>query len=56
VIALTLKPPSAGIATLSHPEPGFYASGMKGNGRRSDFLIRTGLEQVQTVPDALERA
>jgi threonine dehydrogenase-like Zn-dependent dehydrogenase len=51
-----LKAPTAGAETLSHPEPGFYTLGMKSYGRRSDFLIRTGLEQVQTVLDAVERA
>lgn len=52
-----LKTPSAGgVETLSHPEPGFYTLGMKSYGRRSDFLIRTGCEQVQTVLDGVERA
>jgi hypothetical protein len=51
-----LKSPATGAETLSHPEPGFYTLGMKSYGRRSDFLIRTGLEQVQTVLDAVERA
>lgn len=48
-----LKAPTAGAETLSHPEPGFYTLGMKSYGRRSDFLIRMGLEQVQTVLDAV---
>jgi threonine dehydrogenase-like Zn-dependent dehydrogenase len=48
-----LTAPSGGVEALSHPEPGFYALGMKSYGRRSDFLIRTGLEQVQTVLDAV---
>jgi threonine dehydrogenase-like Zn-dependent dehydrogenase len=51
-----LKAPVTGAETLSHPEPGFFTLGMKSYGRRSDFLIRTGLEQVRTVLDALERA
>ena len=51
-----LKAPVTGAETLSHPEPGFYTLGIKSYGRRSDFLIRTGLEQVRTVLDALERA
>lgn len=51
-----LKTPAAGAETLAHPEPGFYTLGMKSYGRRSDFLIRTGLKQVQTVLDAVERA
>jgi hypothetical protein len=51
-----LKMPAAGAETLAHPEPGFYTLGMKSYGRRSDFLIRTGLEQVQTILDAVERA
>jgi len=49
---LKTPPASAGAETLAHPEPGFYTLGMKSYGRRSDFLIRTGLEQVQTVLDA----
>jgi hypothetical protein len=48
-----LKAPTGGAETLSHPEPGFYTLGMKSYGRRSDFLIRTGLEQVQTVLDTV---
>ena len=50
-----LKTPVTGAETLSHPEPGFYTLGMKSYGRRSDFLIRAGLQQVRTILDAIER-
>ena len=35
--------------TLSHPEPGFFSAGHKSYGRRSDFLLQTGIEQVRDI-------
>ncbi len=35
--------------TLRNPEPGFFVIGQKSYGRRSDFLLRVGLEQVRDV-------
>ncbi len=35
--------------TLGHPEPGFFSAGHKSYGRRSDFLLRTGIEQVRDI-------
>lgn len=46
---------SFGVDTLRHPEPGYFALGMKSYGRSSDFLIRTGYEQVTAVMKALEQ-
>ncbi len=43
-----------GPETLEHPEPGYFVLGMKSYGRTTDFLIRTGLEQIETVLDLLE--
>ncbi len=48
-----LKTPAVGAATLAHPEPGFYTLGIKSFGRRSDFLLRAGFDQVRTVLDTL---
>lgn len=42
-----------GAETLGHPEPGYFALGMKSYGRTPDFLIRTGREQIASVLDAL---
>jgi thioredoxin reductase len=50
-----LKAPVAGVEMLAHPEPGFFTLGIKSYGRRSDFLIRTGRKQVQTVLDSLQQ-
>jgi thioredoxin reductase len=44
-----LKTPAFGIDMLRHPEPGFFTLGMKSYGRASNFLLRTGYEQVETV-------
>ncbi len=44
-----------GVDALRHPEPGYFALGMKSYGRASDFLIRTGYEQVTSVFDWLEQ-
>jgi hypothetical protein len=41
--------PSQGPATLKNPEPNFYILGMKSYGRASNFLMRTGFEQVRDV-------
>jgi thioredoxin reductase len=38
-----------GAQTLKHPEPNFYILGMKSYGRSSNFLLRTGFEQVREV-------
>ena len=35
--------------TLGHPEPGFFSAGHKSYGRRSDFLLRTGIEQIRDI-------
>ncbi len=45
-----------GPETLEHPEPGYFVLGMKSYGRTTDFLIRTGLEQIETVLNLLEAA
>lgn len=45
--------PPHGAAELAHPEPGFYAVGMKSYGRAPTFLMRTGYEQVRSVVCAL---
>ena len=38
---------------LKTPEPGFFVLGAKSYGRRSNFLLRAGLEQVAAVFDEL---
>jgi hypothetical protein len=38
---------------LSHPEPGFYAVGVKSYGRAPTFLMATGYEQVRSIAAAL---
>jgi hypothetical protein len=40
---------SLGPETLKNPEPGFFILGLKSYGRRSDFLMRVGWEQVEEV-------
>ena len=40
---------SLGADTLKNPEPGFFILGIKSYGRRSDFLMRVGWEQVDEV-------
>ena len=35
--------------TLLNPEPGYYIAGHKSYGRRSDFLLQTGIEQVRDI-------
>ena len=41
--------PPHGEAELAHPEPGYYAVGMKSYGRAPTFLMLTGYEQVRSV-------
>ncbi|WP_319463745.1 FAD-dependent oxidoreductase [Micromonospora sp. RTP1Z1] len=45
--------PSHGVDQLAHPEPGYYAVGMKSYGRAPTFLMATGYEQVRSVAAAL---
>ena len=42
-----------GHETLSHPEPGYVAVGIKSYGRAPTFLTLTGFEQVRSVVAAL---
>ena len=42
-----------GPQTLRSPEPGFFVLGSKSYGRRSDFLLRTGHQQVRDVIEHL---
>jgi hypothetical protein len=44
-----LSIPSQGAETLRNPEPGFFILGAKSYGRNSQFLLRTGFEQVRDV-------
>jgi thioredoxin reductase len=41
--------PPHGYKELSHPEPGYYAVGVKSYGRAPTFLMATGYEQVRSV-------
>jgi len=41
--------PAHGQEELAHPEPGYYAVGMKSYGRAPTFLMATGYEQVRSV-------
>ena len=41
--------PSSGAETLRNPEPNFYVLGAKSYGRFSNFLLRTGSQQVRDV-------
>ncbi|WP_344657019.1 FAD-dependent oxidoreductase [Catenulispora subtropica] len=45
--------PPHGVDELSHPEPNFYAIGMKSYGRAPTFLLATGYEQARSVVAAL---
>ncbi|MFC8846041.1 MULTISPECIES: FAD-dependent oxidoreductase [unclassified Micromonospora] len=45
--------PPHGVDELSHPEPGYWAVGMKSYGRAPTFLMATGYEQVRSVAAAL---
>lgn len=46
--------PPHGEAALRHPEPGYYAVGMKSYGRAPTFLMATGYEQARSVVAALD--
>jgi thioredoxin reductase len=41
--------PPHGYNELAHPEPGYFAVGMKSYGRAPTFLMATGYEQVRSV-------
>jgi thioredoxin reductase len=45
--------PPHGVDELAHPEPGFYAIGVKSYGRAPTFLLATGYEQARSVVAAL---
>ena len=45
--------PPHGAEELTHPEPGFYAIGVKSYGRAPTFLLATGYEQARSVVAAL---
>ncbi|MQA83809.1 MAG: FAD-dependent oxidoreductase [Streptosporangiales bacterium] len=42
-----------GVDELAHPEPGYFALGMKSYGRAPTFLLATGYEQARSVVAAL---
>ncbi|MCM4081088.1 NAD(P)-binding domain-containing protein [Paractinoplanes hotanensis] len=42
-----------GYAELTHPEPNYYAVGMKSYGRAPTFLMTVGYEQVRSIAAAL---
>jgi hypothetical protein len=41
--------PPHGYKQLTHPEPGYFAVGVKSYGRAPTFLMATGYEQVRSV-------
>jgi len=45
--------PPHGVDELAHPEPDFYAIGVKSYGRAPTFLLATGYEQARSVAAAL---
>ncbi|MEU1387797.1 MULTISPECIES: FAD-dependent oxidoreductase [unclassified Nonomuraea] len=45
--------PAHGVDELAHPEPGYYAVGVKSYGRAPTFLMATGHEQVRSVVAAI---
>ncbi|MGN9908800.1 NAD(P)-binding domain-containing protein [Phytohabitans sp. LJ34] len=45
--------PPHGVDELAHPEPGFYAVGVKSYGRAPTFLMATGYLQARSVVAAL---
>lgn len=51
-----LKVPALGADTLLHPEPGYFALGIKSYGRSPDFLIRTGHSQIHALLERLSAA
>jgi thioredoxin reductase len=46
--------PPHGQQELAHPEPGYYAVGMKSYGRAPTFLMATGYEQVRSITAHLD--
>jgi len=46
--------PPHGVDELTHPEPGYYAIGVKSYGRAPTFLLATGYEQARSVVAALD--
>jgi hypothetical protein len=44
-----LAVPAQGANTLKNPEPNYFILGAKSYGRNSNFLLRTGFEQVRDV-------
>jgi len=48
-----LAVPAFGAETLLHPEPDFYALGMKSYGRTPNFIIATGLRQIESIMQRL---
>lgn len=44
-----LNQPTSGADTLENPEPDFYILGAKSYGRNSNFLLRTGFAQLDTL-------
>ncbi|GAA2641961.1 NAD(P)-binding domain-containing protein [Dactylosporangium fulvum] len=46
--------PPHGVDELAHPEPGYYAVGVKSYGRAPTFLLATGYEQARSVVAALD--
>lgn len=49
-----LQQTSLGPEALKNPEPGFFILGSKSYGRRTDFLMRVGWEQVDEVFQLLD--
>lgn len=47
---------SMGSDTLKNPEPGFFILGSKSYGRRNDFLMRVGWQQVEETFQLLDDA
>ncbi|MFI6395820.1 FAD-dependent oxidoreductase [Nonomuraea sp. NPDC050540] len=45
--------PAHGVDELAHPEPGYYAIGVKSYGRAPTFLMATGYEQARSIAAAL---
>ncbi|MEL7058733.1 MAG: FAD/NAD(P)-binding oxidoreductase [Acidobacteriota bacterium] len=45
---------SAGADALRSPEPGFFLLGSKSYGRRNDFLMRTGFQQVDDLMSLID--
>ena len=49
-----LQQKSLGPDTLRSPEPGFFIVGSKSYGRRNDYLLRVGWQQVDEILSLLE--